>query len=598
MDTLHASQPGAGSVLLETNRPDAKNKRTLLFTDPVALVTCSRICEVAACLKEIDRYVAQGYHAAGYLSYEAGYALESSLPSKKTARAAVPLLWFGIYKKPRSFSPGEPPFTPSSINGLRSTVTRKGYTGAIKAIKNSIRRGDTYQVNYTFKFKFKLNGSPYGLYRTLRRQQKVAYSAFLHTGPFAVLSFSPELFFRRKGPLIETMPMKGTWRRGATSTEDLAHRQQLRACGKNRSENIMIVDLLRNDLAKIALPLSVKTTKLFAVETYETLHQMVSTVQARLPRGTSFSDIAGALFPCGSVTGAPKVSTMKIIGRLETEPRHVYTGCIGYISPKEEAVFNVAIRTLLIDTKTSKGELGVGSGVVYDSSAPQEFEECRLKGEFFLRAAKPHSLIESLRWDPQAGYALRDLHIERLLASAKVFRYPCDRAALLRKLAHFVEHLHTSSPRKVRLLLSHDGAVTLEASRIAPRGRGTPAACFSQKPTDSKDLFLFHKTTRRELYDTEYRQGHSRGYFDVLFTNEKGEVTEGAISNIVIQKGRRFYTPPVSCGLLPGVYRKHLLTSKEIPLSEKVLYKRDVFSADRVFLINSVRGMTEVRVLR
>lgn len=588
------TSPKAPSILLETLKRDRHNHRTLYFCDPVAVISCNTQTRVVACLDQIDRWVKNGFYAAGYISYEAGYALEAAA-GKAGSLSSMPLLWFGIFDKPRPFTP------PSSrqkytITTLRPSLSRKRYIAALKTVKKHISRGDTYQIDYTFMHRFMFSGADYALYRKLCRRQRVAYAAFLRTGRHSVISLSPELFFRKKGKSIMMQPMKGTICRGRYNVEDTHYANQLQACPKNRSENLMIVDLLRNDLGRVARPGSVAVRDLFAVQRYETLHQMISTVTARVSAKVSLLELCRSLFPSGSVTGAPKIRAMQVIGALENRPRGIYTGAIGYCAPNGEMTFSVAIRTLVIDRRSGRGELGVGSGVVHDSDPAKEYDECLLKGHFLTHpGASAFRIVETLLWRPGRGYWLYRLHLNRLTESAAYFGFIFDpgkaRFALSRAARSFIG----PGRRRVRLCLSRTGDITVASAKIE-RGHDAGTIRFAAGRIDENNIFLFHKTTQRDHYAEVLAAARAEGCFDVLFINRKGEVTEGARSNIVVRIAGRLFTPPVSSGLLNGVLRRYLIKTGTI--AERTLFPSDVRAAEEIYMINSVRGMVRVRLQR
>ncbi len=396
-----AQQPQ--SVFFETTRPDAENFRSYLFLHPLRVVQCHSLQEIASGLHQIQQALQAGYYAAGFLSYEAGYAFEPRLHANVSL--PVPLLWFGIYAAPFIYNHRQGAWetgaeeiskipcaraeqSPEAMEAiaLTPTLSEAEYSRALTAIKNYIAAGDTYQVNFTFKLKFPFAGSPAALYCRLRQKQRTGYSALLACGEHTILSFSPELFFRVEDDKITLKPMKGTAPRGDSPEEDGQQRQALLYSEKNRAENLMIVDMLRNDVGRIARTGSVQAPRLFELEPYETVWQATSTITAKLRPRATVPELMRCLFPCGSVTGAPKIRTMQIIRELEREPRGIYTGCLGFFSPQKEAVFNVAIRTLVLNRSNGTGEMGVGSGVVWDSEAAAEYHECLLKAKFLSEA--------------------------------------------------------------------------------------------------------------------------------------------------------------------------------------------------------------------
>lgn len=604
-------------VFLESAKCDAQNFLSYVFLRPKKTVSTFKIKEIKDCFAELDKALKEGYYVAGFLSYEAGEAFEERLKHRETYD--FPLLWFGVYKEPLIYNHRKERFEKRialpqnykqknySLKNIRLNISKNSYLKAIAKIKDLIARGFTYQVNYTFKLKFSFSGPPAALYSNLRSNQSVSYSAFIKAnhkkgpGPFYILSFSPELFFRKKGDKICVRPMKGTADRGRDLKEDSEIAGQLKNCPKNRSENVMIVDLLRSDLGRISATGSVKVPRLFNVEKYETLFQMTSDIESRLKgRGPAF-DIFSRIFPSGSVTGAPKIRTMEIIRQLEREPRNVYTGSIGFFSPKESATFNVAIRTLLIDSRRKTAEMGVGSGIVYDSDPEREFAECRLKANFLIKKPEKFQLIETMLWQSRPypsfcnGYVLINEHLQRLKNSAEYFGFVYKRENILAALAAMAGRFKRSAYR-VRLLLFKDGGIKLEPSLFQSRRDTELKAYLSAKRTQAQEPFLYHKTTCRKIYDEEYKRCRRLGFYEAIFANEKGEITEGAISNVFIRKNGGLYTPPVRCGLLDGVYRRYMLYSGRFPIKEKVLFKEDLINAGEIYLTNSVRGLVKVRL--
>jgi para-aminobenzoate synthetase/4-amino-4-deoxychorismate lyase len=604
-------------VLLETTKISPENHRSLLFVKPVSRLTLTAAGNMDDFLRRAEEWLRRGYFLAGWLAYECGYLLEPALRDRQWPETDRIIADFGVFQEPvlvdhldggaalpAGFAgcPQQPAEQDYGLANLRFSIEKEEYLRAIAAIRSYIAAGDTYQVNYTLKLLFDFSGSPAALYQALRRNQSVGYGAFLSNGGQRILSFSPELFFRKQGNLCTVRPMKGTMPRGRTTAEDRSLRRKLQTDSKNRSENVMIVDLLRNDLGRLATPGSMRVPALFEVETYETLHQMTSTITGELPAGLRLIDLFKALFPCGSVTGAPKIRTMEIIRELEHGPRGVYTGAIGYLAPSGDAVFNVPIRTIVL--AGDRGEMGIGSGIVHDSAAEQEWEECRLKAAFLTRPSRDFQLIETLLWQEGKGYWLPEEHLARLADSADYFGFAFDREKAGRELVRLEETFAgESGNRRVRLLLAKDGTMTGSATPCeAPRtladapAEPLPQVLLSAARTDARDPFLYHKTTRRDLYDREREKAVRDGYYEVLFANVRGEVTEGAISTLFIRKDGIFYTPPLQCGLLPGIFRAHFLARPPGPVIEKILYPADLAAADAVYVANSVRGMVRVRL--
>ena len=471
------------------------------------------------------------------------------------------------------------------------TICDRDYLSAVNSIREAIARGETYQVNFTVRQRFSLSGDPFTLYRRMCRNQQAPFCAWLDIGTHQVLSASPELFFALDDDLLTMKPMKGTAPRRPRADDDRRQRDLLAASTKDRAENLMIVDLVRNDLARIAETGSIAVPALFEVETYPTVHQMTSTVTARVRPEVGLTDIFRALFPCGSVTGAPKQRTMEIIRELEGQPRGVYCGAIGYVSPGREAVFSVAIRTAVVDAVTGEAEIGIGSGITWDSDTASELRECLDKSAFLTRDSSAFSLIESLRFDCH-GYLLLDRHLQRLAGSAAYFGFSLDVDALRVLLQALGQQL--SGAHKVRVLLASDGGITLESQPLAETGRSAlpalPAvAAVSQVRVTSSDTFLYHKTTRRALYDDQL-ETHP-GCYDVIYLNERDEITEGSFNTIVISLKGELLTPALECGLLPGVLRAELLEVGAV--REAVLKLDHLLAADTIWLVNSVRGWRE-----
>ncbi|MCB2183058.1 MAG: aminodeoxychorismate synthase component I [Desulfobulbaceae bacterium] len=606
-------------VFLDTNRITEEGHCSFLFSEPVARLRLIGGTEVEGFLNQARTWLDKGFYLAGWLAYEMGYLLEASLAGLIDFTEDQILADLGVYKAPVVFDHGsetdKQSFRPQNIGGdeqngdeyivsnLRLNIGKNEYLSAIDSIKSYIAAGDTYQVNYTLKLLFDFHGSPIRLYEDLRRNQSVSYAAYIQHENNRILSFSPELFFRKDGNVCTVRPMKGTMKRGRTNAEDDANTLFLQNDAKNRSENVMIVDLLRNDLGRLSLPDTVKVSSLFDVEKYETLHQMTSTITGQLPDETGLSDLLKALFPCGSVTGAPKIRTMEIIRELEPDVRGVYTGAIGYLAPSGDAVFNVPIRTVVLEN--GRGEMGIGSGIVHDSDPENEWQECRLKAHFLTKSAPVFQLIETLLWQLDKGYWLLDEHLDRLCDSARYYSFSCDRQEIKENLLQKAESFRqTQKNQRVRLLLGKDGQYSITSANCdepkklpGQKKANLPKVIFSDKRTSSDDHFLFHKTTMRDLYNQERERCVAEGYYEVLFCNEKGEVTEGAISTVFVKKGDVFYTPPIACGLLPGVFRDHFLGgSQGAVVEEKILYPDDLLQADAVFVANSVRGIVPVEL--
>lgn len=569
-------------VLLESFDP-ARGGRSLLFERPLEQVRADRPEEVGPAIERVEAALQRGLHAAGFIAYEAAGALDPALRTRPPT--SLPLLWFGLFPHRKEIKPGLLGGEGTCrLSDWEPSIRRGRYQQAFDEIQRRIIAGETYQVNYTFRLRACWEGEAFALYRRLCRAQRASYCAYVQWGSHRLLSVSPELFFELSQGVLKSRPMKGTCARGRWSEEDEHRVRQLQNSAKDRAENLMIVDLLRNDLGRISVPGSVEVAKLFEIERYDTVLQMTSTITSRLAQGVTWRELFAALFPCGSVTGAPKVRTMEIIAQLEESPRGVYTGCIGYLSPGPEAAFNVAIRTLWLDQDTGIAEFGVGGGITHDSTWEGEYEECLLKAEFLGEDRPTFELLETLLWE-RGQYFLLARHLKRLESSARYFGYPYPGERILEVLRQEAAPPGTS-PARVRLLLSPEGAVRCERSPLGAKEPKRPfTVTLAREPIDSRDVFLFHKTTHRAVYESRLR-AHPE-VDDVILHNERGELTESTIGNLAVVLDGIWWTPPVACGLLPGVYRAELLQRGQ--LRERILYPEDLARADRVYLLNSVR---------
>ena len=605
-----ASRPE--SVLLETARFDAENRYSYIFIRPSRVLTAERLEDIPELFAEVDKATQAGRYVAGYLSYECGYHFEPATGDLPQARAegALPLAWLGVYEQPRIFdhaagkfageaaashlkgNAGEPEGASPLCEAVTLEISKQAYCAGVLGLQESIAAGETYQANFTDRVSFKVEASPAEVYAQLLRVQPVAYAAMLNILGRHVLSLSPELFFRSEGERIVTRPMKGTMPRGLDAREDDAAALRLQHDIKNRSEHVMIVDLLRNDLGRLCTMGSVQVEDLFTVERYQTLLQMTSTVSGRLRAGVGWYEIFRSLFPSGSITGAPKIRTMQLLRGVERGPRGVYTGSIGFFAPGGRAVFNVAIRTLVIEH--GRASMGVGGGIVADSDPEEEYRECLLKASFLKRQGRSFHLIETMLWDH--GYMRLELHLQRLESSAGYFGFRCDRGDVLPCLHDAAKEFVAGERHRVRLLLNREGDVTITSIALVPAVEAPLRVFLSEKRTDSGDVLLRHKTTQRDLYEREYAAARTAGFEEVLFLNERGELTEGAISNLFVERDGKLLTPPLACGVLPGVFREHLLETRS-DVEERVLRREDLRDAKAIFLCNSVRGMRRVQSL-
>ena len=560
-----------------------------MYRRPARILSADNPETLAHALAEIDRHVKSGGEASGFLSYEAGYALEPKL-RPLLGRHGDPLCWFGLYDTAfaldeLSFPPGD---TDELIRQSAPAITRGQYDEALGAIHDWISAGDVYQINFTYRMSFESASCPWCLFASLCHRHPVPYAAFVNTGREQIVSLSPELFFNIRGRDILVKPMKGTADRGLTLEDDLRRAEALRVSEKNRAENVMIVDLMRNDLGRICSTGSVKTTRLFEVERFPSVWQMTSTIEGQLREECTPESVIRALFPSGSVTGAPKIRAMELISALESTQRGVYTGSIGYFAPSQ-AQFNVAIRTAVL--QGNQGLLGVGGGITYDSSSTDEWKESQSKAAFLAQDSPDFKIIETMRWDGE--YALLEEHLERMRASAEYFGFQFEDEKAREKLDELARSFG-NVPHRVRLLLAQDGSLEVDSSEIdfIPFGQVRLAG----QTALSSDRFLYHKTTRRRIYNEELAAARSAQCDDALFFNERGELTEGAIHNVFVVNGSLWRTPAIACGVLPGTYRASVLRNRP-NAREDVLTLDDLVRADAIYLCNSVRGMFPVRLL-
>jgi len=566
--------------------PEDAPSRWLEFSVPLEILVAHSVAEVEEVVRAAEAATAHGRWAAGYLSYEAAPAFDPAFRIR-AGGGTSPLAWFGIFPPPRETQPPGEETVDRSPSRWEATDSSAAYRRNVASIHRSIEAGDTYQVNLTLRLDAAFDDDPTAFFRRLHRAQGGHYGAYLEIDDLVVASASPELFFRLEGNHIVTRPMKGTASRGRTAAEDRERADWLASSAKNRAENLMIVDMVRNDLGRIAQPGSVEVARLFEIEKYPSLWQMTSTVEARTD--ATASAVFGALFPSASITGAPKIRTMELIAELESTPRGLYTGAIGYLAPNRRAQFNVAIRTVQIDRSSGQARYGTGGGIVWDSTADDEFEETRTKARILALPTPTFDLLETLRWTPEGGFFLLDRHLERLAESAAYFDFTWRGDEISAELESFAATL-PGTPQRTRLLLDAAGQAVFESSPLpAPDSAAHQnpwRLALATHPIDSTDRFLFHKTTWRRTYD-EARAAWP-DHDDVLLWNEHGELTESTIANLVVEIDGRNLTPALDCGLLPGTLRAELLAGGEV--TESRLTPGDLARATAIHLINSVRG--------
>ncbi len=571
------------------------------FTDPSQVFVARRAEDVARVLAEADAARrTSGKHLAGYLAYEAGLALEDRLMPLAASRSgsAGPLVWLGLFDDPEIIPAAEVDgwlaakmpegsMADASIGPLDPQVSTGTYLDAFDALQEAIRAGDIYQANLTFPLAGAARGDPLALYAKIRPTASAGYAGLIFDGSDWLLSFSPELFFALRDGKAKVKPMKGTRPRGGTAAEDAALKEELSQSVKDKAENLMIVDLMRNDLSRVARAGSVRVEHPFAIETYPTLHTMTTTVLAELQDDASAVDVLHAIFPCGSITGAPKIRAMELIDEVERDARGPYCGGIGRIDASGNAAFNVAIRTIRLtpgENQRHKAVLGVGGAIVADSDGMEEWRECLVKGAFVRGPAGGHDLIETMRFDPEAGTPLLEMHLERLKASAAELGFAFDRHETRNRIQALCFELEEAA--KLRLVLSRSGAVTLEAHPL-PAPLPDPAPCIAlSHPTVAHDWRLSHKSTDRGFYEEALAVAKSVSAVEALLVRD-GLVTEGSWTNIFVERGGVLLTPPLSAGLLPGVLRQSLI--EEGRAKEHDLALEDLENG--FFLGNSLRGL-------
>ncbi|MEE9450638.1 MAG: aminodeoxychorismate synthase component I [Ignavibacteriaceae bacterium] len=571
------------------------NSYSYLFLEPVEIITVNKKEDVKNHLKIIGKYLQRGLTGYALINYEAGYLFEKKLEKYLTGEGQklIRFLFFDdkniIRLKSDDIEFDADDISKYSITDFKLNTSLEKFKENIKKIKNYIREGDTYQVNYTVKGKFNFSGSYSTFFQHLLFNQSGKYSAFINDDESYIISLSPEKFFSIKGRKITSKPMKGTVKRGVNNEADLATEHELVNSKKNRAENVMIVDLIRNDLGRIAEYGSVTVLRLFSTEKYESLFQMVSTITAELKKEVTLRTVLKNIFPCGSVTGAPKIRTMEIINELEKEERGIYTGSIGLFN-KDEASFNVAIRTLTVNRKTGNGELGIGSGIVWDSEPQKEYEETLLKSKFLTEPENYFDLFETMLAENGKILFLEE-HLKRLRLAAEFSLFNFKGKKIRKSLDDKIVELDPGKKFKIKLILNKWGRIKIETSDL-PFVAKIVKIIISEKKISTQNKFQYFKTTNRKLYDEEYQKYFAKGFFDVIFLNEKDEVAEGSITNIFIKKGNSWLTPPLTSGILNGIYCSHLLNNNDI--KQKLITIEDLLKADEIKLVNSVRG--EIRV--
>ena len=573
-------------IILRNKKDDSWS----IFSSPLQVLFTHDLNQVKDVLNEVQNKVEKkNLIAAGYLSYEAAPAFDNAYCVNE--KGNLPLICFGLFKNYKIEKTLES-HSLESAEAIEWTITtdRTLYENYLQYIKDQIKLGNTYQVNYTLRKFTECISNPYSFF--LEKAQDAPYAAYIESNEHTIISASPELFFKLNGESLMCKPMKGTSKRGKTLHDDIALMEELKNSEKDKAENIMITDMLRNDMGKISDTGSVKVLSEFDIEKYPTVWQMTSSIKSQT--STNITGIFEALFPCASVTGAPKVSSMKIISEIEDQPREIYTGAIGYIAPNNEAQFSVPIRTILSDKKACRSVYGTGSGIVWDSESHKEWDECQNKSAILSANSQNFELFETMRWDSSKRIFLEKLHLDRLKDSAEFYNFKFHHEKINDKLQDYLKNLESESERIIRLFLAKDGDIRLTTSAYKKQNKDKPQfISFAMRPINSEDRSLYHKTTNRSVYENAI--GENPVCDDILLWNEDGNITESTISNVIFKKDSKYYTPPISCGLLGGTYRTHLINQGH--LEERIIPKTEINLYSEIYLINSVRGKYPVKLI-
>ncbi|MFM0321744.1 aminodeoxychorismate synthase component I [Caballeronia glebae] len=595
---MKTEERSAVFALLDDCDATAERRSSRLYTDFVRERVCVNARDLDAVCAENARDLQSGLHALVVADYEFGRNLQFG----EIGRGEEHALRVLMFRDCAHLSRGEVDVWLEStgdedtagVAGIEPSVTRGEFDAAIAAVHDALREGESYQINYTYRLNFDVFGTPLALYRRLRERQAVHYGAFIALPDGrSVVSCSPELFVEKHGDLLRARPMKGTAPREADP-------ETLRLDPKNRAENVMIVDLLRNDMSRVAVTGSVNVPALFSVEPYASVWQMTSTIEARVIPGTSFAGIVRALFPCGSITGAPKYRTMQLIDEIESTARGLYTGAIGWLDAIGDFCMSVAIRTLVIDAAARRGVLGIGAGIVLDSVAADEYEECLLKARFLTGADPGFELFETTFATRDEGVRHYARHVARLKGSASYLGFAFDARALDTQVAAHCAGFEAGKPYRMRIALDKSGRVTITSAPLVPLSSDTVNVLLAPDrgfaPQNSADPLLAHKTTRRADYDRAWKAAEAEGAFDMLFVNERGELTEGGRSNVFVKLDGEWCTPPIGAGVLPGVMRA--VSIEELGAVERTLTPDDLLEAEDLLISNALRGAVKARLKR
>ena len=576
------------------------DEESYLFLEPDRIHVINNIENVDEFLSVLDEIKKKKLFAYTILPYELGFLFEKRLRKILTSKDERAILENAIIVtfnkknakriKTSNIDFGGMERNKFNVSNFKLNESRKSFSNKVENIKTQIAEGETYQVNLTSSATFIFNESVEGLFYNLLLKQSAEYSAFINLPDKTILSFSPELFFKLEGKSVIAKPMKGTAFRGISLQEDLRNKEELFLSEKNRAENLMIVDLLRNDLGKISKQNSVSVKKLFEVEKYESLFQMVSIIKSRLKDETKLSDLIKNIFPCGSITGAPKIRTMEIIRRLEKRPRGIYTGTIGLLLP-EKNIFNIAIRTAEIDKANKTGRIGLGAGITWGSNADDEYEEVLSKGAFVTQPPNQFEIFTSLLYENGKPFLLKE-HLERLKRSAEYFLFFYNVEKVEKELSKCFKALSDKKRYKIKVSLNKFDKITVKATELTSSSVNAARVVISPIKIDEQNRFQYFKTTNRAIYDSELLKHRQEGFDEVLFLNQQDNLAEGAITNIFIYADGRWKTPPLSSGILNGVYRNYFMKNHSVV--EEILSLSDLKKADKIILTNAVRKVRNV----
>ena len=573
-----------------------RKSTSYLFINPIEIIKVYKQEDVNYAFKFIHKMLKKGYSGYALINYEAGSLFEEKLAKLLPDKNNKLIQFFFFDKKQiQKFKSSKVIFSDAnqvnySISDFKLNRTRTQFLNDVKKIKYYLKEGETYQVNYTVKGSFNFSGSRSSFFQMMLFNQSARYSAFINNREELVISLSPELFFEVNGKSITSKPMKGTIQRGFNSRSDEKIADELKYSEKNRAENVMIVDLLRNDLGRICRYGSILVDDLFGIEKYESLYQMVSTVKGKLNKKMKMKDVFQNIFPCGSVTGAPKIRTMEIINEIERSDRGIYTGSIGLFTPKTIKM-NVAIRTIKLDKNSGLGVMGLGSGIVWESDPEKEYEEVVLKSNFLTEPLGYFEIFETMRYENGSIKFLNE-HLNRMKTAAYFFLFKFSRKRIIKFIERSTAALEINEVKKIKLLLNKWGNVKIKINDL-PDISNDVNVVVSKNKISSSDRFRYFKTTNRKLYDDEYNKYLSRKFYEVLFLNEKDEVVEGSRTNIVIRVGNTWITPPLNSGALPGIYRKYFI-EKYPEVEERNIKIEDLFNAEAILLTNVLRGEVKV----